>query len=137
MQHTVEDIVPRRSPKIARVFLSFFQNSFFVDSPNRYPLAIAAIFNSILWILAISKIRGGNHPMPLYFNVLSGIIFIGPAQLFLRLPIIGLLLLTVNAALGRMLYAREKFLGTLLCYASLVAQLLLLAAVISIIALNS
>jgi hypothetical protein len=36
-----------------------------------------------------------------------------------------------------MLYAREKFLGVVICYGSAVAQLLLLAAVISIIALNS
>lgn len=120
-----------------RVFLSFFRNSFFLNRHNFYPLAAAAVFNSVLWATVLIKIHGGNKPIPLRYNVLSGIAFVGPASLFLQLPFIGLLLLLCNMLLGRLVYAREKFLGTFLCYVSLIIQIILAIAIASLIVLNS
>lgn len=83
-------------------------------------------------VLAL-QIKPGVYPIPLHYNIYSGIDIIDLWYKVFIIPAFGLFLLLVNFTISLTLYRREKFISYLLNVSNIMIQLLLLAASIVMI----
>ena len=97
---------------------------------------LAAIVNSILWLVISGKFGWSAEKIPLHFNVVYGIDLLGPAWQLYVLPLTGAVLLGINFLLSAVLYPREKLYAYFLTNASLFVQAVLLVALVLIFAIN-
>lgn len=117
--------------------LNFFPSAFVRDRLVLVSLAAALVVNIILWLAVFGKFGYSRELIPLHFNIVYGIDFVGSARELYELPLSGLLLLGVNFYLGKTLYPREKLFAYFLSFAALLVQILLGIAVLTLLVLNS
>ncbi|OGE79201.1 MAG: hypothetical protein A2751_04375 [Candidatus Doudnabacteria bacterium RIFCSPHIGHO2_01_FULL_46_14] len=98
---------------------------------------ISAILNIILWLMLAGKFGWSAEKIPLHFNVAYGIDYLGTARQVYEIPLTGLVLLAINTLLAVKLYSREKLFSYFLSFGSIVLQLILSAAALSLIVLNA
>lgn len=115
---------------------NFFRENWLSDPLVKYPFAFALITNIIIWTAILIKIKGESKPLPLHFSPFYGIDFVGGGYTFLKLPLIGLILLAVNIWFSRRVYLSEKFLSYSLSFFSFFLQLVFLAASLAIFFFN-
>ncbi len=97
---------------------------------------ISLVINIILWVMVASKFGLSAEQIPLHFNVVSGIDFVGSSRNLYQIPGAGLLIFLINIWLARAIIAKEKLFAYFLGFGSLVVQLfflLTLAALFSLI----
>lgn len=95
------------------------------------------ILNIVLWVILISKFGYSQDPLPLHFNVVYGIDFVGTVSQVHQLPASGLVIFFVNWLLSRAIYPTVKLYSYFLTIGTVVIQAILLAGGLSIIYLNS
>jgi len=102
-------------------------------------LGMALLGGAALAVLALFGFLSARFPalprlLPLHFDATGAPDRLGPRQQVLFLPLIGLVVLAVNGGLGGVLYRRERVAAYLLWGGAGLAQLLLWAAVMGILA---
>src|SRR3990167_33170 len=94
------------------------------------------LINIILWLVFAGKFGFSGDRIPLHFNVVYGIDFLGSARRIYQLPAAYLVILIVNFFLGRMIYDREAFFSYLLSFTAVFAQVVILASALALLILN-
>ena len=122
---------------MSRQALSEFINFLFVKVYLGFMLAV----NSLVWILAIYIFARIDQPMmALHYSVDFGIDHYGQSKNIFIIPVLGLIFIFFNIALLLVvgLYNKRdiKFLTHLLLVSALIANIMLLAAVISVYLIN-
>lgn len=97
---------------------------------------LSLLLNIILWVVLWSKFGLGSEPIPLHFNIVYGIDFVGRARLVYQLPAAGLLILIVNSTLSNILNKEEKIFGYFLNFAGLLVQVMIFIAGLVLVFLN-
>ena len=100
-------------------------------------LAGSALFNIILWLLLLSKFGSGSDAIALHYSVVSGIDLVAAANKAYQLPAAGAAVLILNLFLSRLFYDREQIFSYFLSWGTLLVQLFLGLAVVSLMFLNA
>ena len=111
--------------------------SFFQDRLIFVSLIFAAIFNIILWLMLAGKFGWSGERVPLHFNVVYGIDYLGNARQVYQIPLAGLALIIINVVLAMRIYSREKIFSYFLVFGSGVLQLILIISALTLIVLNA
>ena len=91
-------------------------------------IALGILTNFSIWILFYFKVEPNVYPIPLHFNIYTGIDVVDYWYKVFVIPGFGLFLLLVNSIVGAALYKREKFIAYLLLIGNLCVQIILLVA---------
>lgn len=115
----------------------FFSQEFFHSSLVQWMIIGSLIINIVNWGLITFFIRPADFPIILHYNVYFGVDVIGPWWQVYFLPLIGLLLLAVNASLGYLFYQqKERIVAHLLVLATFIVQVCITIAVVSLLLIN-
>ncbi len=88
--------------------------------------------NIILWIGLLSNFGFAAKPVPLHFNIVFGIDFLGSSRKIYQLPGASLLILVLNFFLAKTIYQSEKLFSYFLSVAAAIIQVLLFLAALSL-----
>jgi hypothetical protein len=97
---------------------------------------LTVILNIITFLFLYFKIHPGNKILTLHYNVLIGAEWYGKGKNLYFIPIVGIIITAVNFALYRAFRKSGGFLSDLTVFASLCAQIVLLAAVLFLAKVN-
>lgn len=120
-----------------RNLTKYFRDVFFRDRLILISLGLSLILNIILWIMLVGKFGLSKEPVPLHFNIVSGIDFLGESRQLFELPASGVVIMLANFWLARTVYRTEKLFGYFLVGAAVAVQLLLLLGGTALLVLNS
>ncbi len=137
MQYSKQNIL-KITDKMPESFLkAFFAKEFFRSGLVQWMLIASFALNALNWGLIIFYIRPVDFPIILHYNVYFGVDIIGSWWQVYFLPLIGLLILSVNSLLGYLFYQqKERTVAHLLMLAVFIVQICLSIAVISILIIN-
>lgn len=90
----------------------------------------------ITLILAYYKVRGGPSPVALHYNVIVGVDALGDRNRLYFIPLAGFIIAVVNTVIVRLLPMREQFLEIILASGSLLANVILLIAMLLLFRVN-
>ena len=96
---------------------SFLKNPFLASTS-----ALAIVINAGLWWYLFRTVAFGGETTPLHYNIYFGIDLVGPEWYLYALPVAGLLVILVNAALSVILWNREQVVVYFLTIGSLLVQ---------------
>lgn len=116
---------------------SNFDKSFWNDRIVKFQLVFTSIANIVLWILTISKFGYSHEMIPLHFNIIYGVNFVGESRLIYQVAVLGLVIFAMNLLLSQLIYQREKLFSYFLLVGSSFVQIVLLVSLVSLINLNS
>ncbi len=103
------------------------EHSFFKDHLVLVCVLAHLGLNLINWAVLFFGLREfKSYPIPLHYTILGGVDLLGEWYRLLVLPLTGLLILLINAALGFISYKREKLLSYFLVSIGLLCQVLIL-----------
>jgi hypothetical protein len=97
---------------------------------------LCLVFNIITFLFIYFKIHPGNKTLALHYNVLVGVQWYGKGKNLYFIPAVGLAITAVNFTLFKALKDDELFLSNLAAFASLCAQIILLAAALFLSRVN-
>jgi len=98
-------------------------------------LIASLLINLIIWVVLFVRIKPTQFPIVLHYNIYFGTDLLGHWQQVFALPLIGLIIISINAFLAWLL--PQKKLKYFLNSASFVCQSFLLIGAISIIVINA
>lgn len=99
--------------------------------------AVAILLNIILWIILFIKFGVSTRPLPLHFNIVYGIDFVGKAYHVYEIPAAGLLILIINLIFEKIFFRVETIFGYFFLFAAAGIQLFLLIAALALIVFNA
>jgi hypothetical protein len=115
----------------------FFSQEYFHSSLIQWVLIGSLVVNIGDWAFIAFFIRPVDFPIILHYNVYFGVDVIGDWWQIYFMPLIGLLILLVNAILGYLFYQqKERIVAHLLMLGSFVAQVAISIAVASLLIIN-
>ena len=118
-------------------FKSFFAQEYFQSHIVVWLLILSLVANVINWLSLRIWIKPVDFPIILHYNVYFGVDLIGNYGQVFVLPLIGLILFVVNVALSMYFYEqKERIASYILLIATLMIQLSLIVASVSIILIN-
>lgn len=118
-------------------FKSFFAQEFFHSGLTQWVFVGSFILNAVNWGLIAFFIRPVDFPLILHYNVYFGVDVIGFWWQVYFLPLIGLMILLVNAFLGYHFYSqKERSVAHLLMLATFISQIAVTIATTCIIMIN-
>jgi hypothetical protein len=118
-------------------FRELFSKEFFRSALVQWVTIGSLIINIIIWGLIIFFIRPVDFPIILHYNVYFGVDVIGSWWQIYFLPLIGLLILSVNTFLGYLFYQqKERIVAHLLVLATFIVQICITIAVASLLIIN-
>lgn len=128
----------RNDEKIAKLGLKmFFSQEFFHSSLVQWVVIAALVVNAANWAVVAYFIRPVDFPIILHYNVYFGVDVIGAWWQIYFLPLIGLVIMTVNAVLGYLFYQqKERIVAHLLILATFIVQVGISIAVASLLLIN-
>jgi hypothetical protein len=136
MENAKED--NKKNPKglISR-FKLFFKQEFFRNKVVLWMVISSVVLNIANWLLLGWFIRPVDYSIILHYNVYFGVDIIGNWKAVFVLPGIGLLLFFINSFLALYFYRKlERIACHILLMASLMMQMSLLIASLSVILIN-
>jgi len=117
--------------------VKFFCQEYFHSGLIQWVLIGSLIVNVANWACIAFFNRPVDFPIILHYNVYFGVDVIGDWWQVYLMPLIGLLILLVNAILGYLFYQqKERIVAHLLMLASFVAQVGISIAVASLLLIN-
>lgn len=123
--------------KIKIKFAHYFSQEFFRSALVQWVLIGALIINFANWGLIAYFIRPVDFPIILHYNVYFGVDVIGAWWQVYFLPLIGLLILSVNTILAFLFYQqKERIVAHLLVFAVFIVQICISIAVASLLLIN-
>jgi len=99
-------------------------------------LIISGLINLATWVWLLWQIRPQTEPVFLHYNILFGVDYVGEWWRVLALPIMGLLIILVNAILGWVLFNKDKFFASILNVMALFCQIFIFIAACLLVFLN-
>jgi len=96
-------------------------------------LLVGLLINIALWVVLILPVREFTELIPLHYNIYFGIDLLGYWYRIFLMPVLGLVVFTVNLFLTAWFFLKEKTIGYFLIGASTFVQLILLLAGMAII----
>lgn len=115
----------------------FFSQDFFRSSLVQWVIIAALLVNFADWGVVAFFIRPVDFPIILHYNVYFGVDVIGAWWQIYFLPLIGLLILSVNTLLGYLFYQqKERIVAHLLLLATFIVQICISIAVASLLLIN-
>lgn len=146
---TFHDLLQRKSLKLALRFMpsinkrlglrskSSFAEGYFQSYVVIWLLALSVIANISNWVVLKLFIKPVDFPIILHYNVYFGVDMVGSWKQVYFLPALGIGLFLVNAALSVYFYRqKERIASYLLLLATLMIQLSLIVASVSVIIIN-
>lgn len=116
---------------------SFFAQEYFQSHIVRWLLIFIAVANLVDWAALKIFIQPVDLPIIIHYNVYFGVDMLGDWKNLFLMPAIGLFLFLVNLFLSIYFYQRkERIASYLLLIATLMIQLSLLVASVSVIIIN-
>lgn len=116
---------------------SFFTQEYFRNHIIDWLLILSFVSNLANWILLKIFVKPVDHSIILHYNVYFGVDETGNWKNVWILPSIGLFLLIINLSLSLYFYRNEeRIAGYLLLMATLMVQLSLVVAAVSVILIN-
>ncbi|MDD5397135.1 MAG: hypothetical protein PHW24_03700 [Candidatus Moranbacteria bacterium] len=110
---------------------------FFRSALVHWVLIASLMVNAINWGMIAFFIRPVDFPIILHYNVYFGVDVIGAWWQVYFLPLIGLVILSVNTALGYLFYQqKERIVAHLLILATFIVQIGISVAVASLLIIN-
>lgn len=126
-------LIKRFSAIIFMDFISIIKNYF----RNVWFLwALSLTLNIITFLFLYFKIKPGQSPLALHYNVLVGVLWYGPGRNLYFIPAIGMAILIVNFTLFRAIKNRQDFLAALSALVSFFVEFILLSAVLFLTRVN-
>ena len=123
---------------IGAVFLSKKGYFMYKDKSTVYPflknklIARPLVLNVSILILysfyIFLKLRARESLIPLHYNIYFGVDLIDNKYQIFKLPLIALVVLTINCYLGKLVYKQEKLVSYILVWASLAVMIILVFA---------
>ena len=104
--------------------------------PNVIMFGLSILLNAATWFWLFWNIRPQEEPVFLHYNILFGVDYIGPWREMFLLPMTGLLIFLLNAALGWTIFHKDQFLASVLNVASVLCQVFLLITASLLVFLN-
>jgi hypothetical protein len=95
---------------------------------SKFSLAVVALsilVNFSMWILFYFKVEPSRYPIPLHYNIYTGIDTIDFWYKILVIPSFGLFLLVVNFFIGLFFLDKERFVSYILFVSGLFIQMIL------------
>jgi len=118
-------------------FKHFFSHEFFQSSLVQWVIIAALVVNVANWISIVYFIRPVDFPIILHYNIYFGVDVIGSWKQIYFLPVIGLLILSINTTLGYLFYQqKERIAAHLLLLATFIVQIGISIAVASLLLIN-
>ncbi len=114
--------------KIKDIFVSY--------SPTFFLWGGTIIVIIITFILAYYKVRSGPSSVALHYNVIVGVDVLGNKSRLYIIPFTGLIVAIINASVLRLLSLHDKFLEIILAAGSLLANFILLGALLLLFRVN-
>lgn len=108
----------------------------------RYPsvfimLVVSVVVNLSTWIwLGVRLDTAGEDLIFLHYNILFGVDLIGVWWKVYYVPFVGSIIIIINFLLGWILFNKDKFVASLLMFASTVSQVFLLIGALLLVFLN-
>ena len=116
---------------------SFFAAEYFQGHIVRWLLALIVVANLANWAALKIFIQPVDLPIIIHYNVYFGVDMLGDWKNLFLMPAIGLFLFLVNLSLSLYFYQRkERIASYLLLIATLMIQLSLIVASVSVIIIN-
>ncbi len=116
---------------------TFFSQEYFRSGLIQWVLIGSLAVNIANWIAIAFFIRPVDFPIILHYNVYFGVDVIGDWWQVYFMPLIGLLILLINAVLGYLFYQqKERLVAHLLMLATFIAQIGISVAVASLLLIN-
>lgn len=127
----------RNRESIGKTFNRFFLQDFFRSGMIQWAMIGAFILNAADWGVLAFFIRPVDFPIILHYNVYFGVDLIGDWWQVYFLPLVGLVTLTVNAALGFLFYCqKERVIAHILLLAAVFVQIIITIGLVGIIRIN-
>lgn len=101
------------------------------------PLGISALLNLLMWAWLIWRVPYGESQVFLHYNVLFGVDYIGQWWKMFFLPLMGIVIIMFNGAMGWVFFNRDKFIAHVFNGVSLIAQIFLLISSTLLTLLNA
>ncbi len=95
--------------------------------------AVCLLFNIIAFLVIFYKIHPGEKVITLRYNVLAGVQWYGKSRNLYSIPSVGLIIALVNFILYCVLKKTDYFLNSLIIFATLCVQLVLLFSVLLLV----
>ena len=116
---------------------SFFAQDFFQNGIVRWLSILSLAANAAIWIGLKIFIKPVDLPIILHYNVYFGVDNLGDWRQVFILPVLGLILFAINFSLAIHFYGqKERIASHILLMATLMLQLSLLVAAVSVIIIN-
>jgi hypothetical protein len=124
--------------------LQFFQkiaaniakNPFWKSRYNSIMILNSLLLNLGIWLFLYLRIKPSEYLVPIHFNVYFGIDVIDKWTKVFVIPKIGVIVVLINLILAYFIFPHEKFISYFLSSSSFFAQILLLLAAISVVAIR-
>ncbi len=115
----------------------FFSQEYFHSGLIQWVFIGSFVVNAANWAFISFFIRPVDFPIILHYNVYFGVDVIGDWWQIYFMPLIGLLILSVNSILGYLFYQQtERVVAHLLMLATFIAQIGISIAVASLLLIN-
>jgi hypothetical protein len=125
------------SIKSLTIIRLFFTRDFFQSNIIRWLIALNLFLNIVDWAILSIFIRSVDGGIILHYNIYFGVDNIGDWKQAYAMPLIGLILFVLNLILAYFFYfKKERIASYTLLLASLMAQMCLIVASISVIMIN-
>ena len=91
-------------------------------------LGLAIISNLSIWLILYYRIEPSEYPIPLHYNVYTGIDAVDYWYKIFIIPAFGLLSIIINSLIGLYFNLREKLISYLMYTSALLIQLMLIVS---------
>ncbi|HOW60440.1 MAG TPA: hypothetical protein P5548_02140 [Candidatus Moranbacteria bacterium] len=119
------------------IIKKFFLNEFFTSGIVHWVFIGSLVVNLANWGLIIFFIRPVDFLLILHYNVYFGVDIIGPWWQLYFLPLIGIIILSINTILSYLFYQKkERIIAHLLMLAAFISQVGITIASVSILMMN-
>ena len=112
-------------------FRSYWKNKIIMSI-----FALSCLANISLWTFLFKNQKSSELPVILHYNLFFGVDYLGGYSEIYLIPIVGVIVIIINTALGYLLYERERLASYFLAFNILIIQLFLLFAGYLIIEIN-
>lgn len=91
-------------------------------------IGLAVLSNMAIWLILYFRVEPSDYPIPLHYNIYTGIDAIDYWYKIFIIPGLGILAIIINMLIGLFYNNKEKFISYIMYTAALLIQLVLLVS---------
>lgn len=100
-------------------------------------MIMSLITNLLIWVYLFDKRIESDYPIVLHYNLFFGVDMVGDYRKIYFLPLVGLIIIILNSALGQFFYKIERLSSYIITLNTLIVQIILAISSYLIIRANS